>query len=89
MDVREETNLKISYTIAGSLITMLVMIGIWVGTHAARLTNVEARVDRQVTWIKETNSTVDKRFDTLDERVYQIWTTVVPEEKRRELSSTK
>jgi hypothetical protein len=85
LEVRDDLYVKISYGIVGSAVTVLMGIGIWVGTHAARLANVEARQERTVSWIKETNISNDKRFETLDDRVYQIWTEVVPPEKRKQL----
>jgi len=85
LELKDDAYLRISYGLTGSFITILVVIGIWVGTHAARLSNAEARIDRQKEWISDTNNKVDKKFEVLEGRVYQIWTETVPAEKRKQL----
>lgn len=81
MVVSDDKYLKISYGVVGSLVTLLVMIGIWVGTHATRLSNVEARADRQSQFIQETNTKVDGKFEKLEGRIYDLWKALPPDKR--------
>lgn len=65
LHIHKDLSLKIGYGVVGSVVTVLMSIGIWVGTHATRLTNVEARIDRQKEWIQGTIESTDKKLDAL------------------------